>query len=311
MRSTFARLGLIAVAWFVVAAVAHAVDEPKKAEEPLADPAAIEVHFSDGSVLKMTVQEDSFEITTSAGKKTVKLSEVRKIRLTPRLDDADKKKIDAAIKDLGSDAFKDRQRAMIELIRFGIKAYPALVVASEKGDAETRKRAGEIIETFKQTLPEEMFDIPTEDSLWTREGKLVGKISQTSWKAKTTQFGEVQVKIGDVRQVRWTGYPDPEGEKLVAQDDPGDVEELAGQIGKVFAFKVTGTADGCVWGTGTYTSDSTISTAAVHAGLLKVGQKGVVKLRIVKPLNGYTGSTKNGITTEGYGPWDGAYEFVK
>jgi len=330
MRSTFAWIGLMVVANLTVASIMGGEDkpaqpqppeiappaqgakeEPKKAVPVDVDPKAIEVHFADGSVMKMTIQEDSFEITTAAGKKTVKLAEVRKIQLMPRLADEDSKKINAAIKDLSSDAFKERQRATAELVRFGIKAYPALVVATENGDAETRKRAEQIIETLKSTLPEEMFDLPTKDALWTKEGKLVGKIEQATWKVNTTQFGALQVKLGDVRGVRWVGYPDPETDKIAAQPDPGSVDALAAQIGKVFAFKVTGATDGSVWGTGTYTSDSRIAKAAVHAGLLKVGETKVVKVRIVQPLNAYTSSTQNGITTGVWGRYDGAYEFVK
>jgi hypothetical protein len=44
---------------------------------------------------------------------------------------------------------------------------------------------------------------------------------------------------------------------------------------------------------------------------VKVGQAGVVKVKIVAPLNAYVGSTKNGVTTRPYGPWSGSYEFVK
>ena len=82
-------------------------------------------------------------------------------------------------------------------------------------------------------------------------------------------------------------------------------------IGKMYAFKITGAANGTVWGTGTYTSDSAIAHAAVHAGLVKLGEAGVVKVRIVPALNAYEGSTKNGVTTSAYGPWSGSYEFVK
>ena len=45
--------------------------------------------------------------------------------------------------------------------------------------------------------------------------------------------------------------------------------------------------------------------------MLKVGQSGTVKVRVVPPLNVYIGSTQNGVTTSPYGPWDGAYEILK
>src|SRR5262249_15593312 len=99
--------------------------------------------------------------------------------------------------------------------------------------------------------------------------------------------------------------------KLVPQADPGNVTALQGQVGAVFAFRVTGALHGSVWGTGVYTSDSTIAVAAVHAGLLKVGQTGIVKVQIVPAQASYMGSTQHGVTSSPYGPWNGSYQFIK
>jgi hypothetical protein len=74
---------------------------------------------------------------------------------------------------------------------------------------------------------------------------------------------------------------------------------------------VTGRADGTVWGAGVYTPDSPLATAAVHAGAVKNGQTGVVKVMIVPGPAGYGGSQQNGVTTQ---PWNGgftgAFQFV-
>jgi hypothetical protein len=92
---------------------------------------------------------------------------------------------------------------------------------------------------------------------------------------------------------------------------PANLQELQGQIGKTFRFTVTGAATGPVWGTNVYTSDSLLASVAVHAGVLKVGQTGVVKVTIVAPPPQFAGSTKNGITSSGYGAWPGAYTVGK
>jgi hypothetical protein len=232
------------------------------------------------------------------------------VDLAPRLSAQDKALVAAAVKGLGSRSFKERRRAAAELEALGVKSYPALVAATKTDDAETRKRAGQIIETLKGSLPEEFFERPTQDVVWARETRLVGKIGRQTWKASTAQFGPVTLSLADVVKMTAPGHPDPEV-RLVAVADPGNAQHLGMNVGKVYAFKVTGTATGSVWGTGTYTSDSTFATAAVHAGLLKVGQAGVVKVRIVGGLNAYQGSTKNGVTTSPYGPWSGSYQFVK
>lgn len=65
-----------------------------------------------------------------------------------------------------------------------------------------------------------------------------------------------------------------------------------------------------VWGTGTYTDDSSICNAAVHAGLITMAAGGRVVIEIAPGLQEYTGSDANGIVSTSYGPWDGSYTFV-
>src|SRR5438067_11372359 len=59
-----------------------------------------------------------------------------------------------------------------------------------------------------------------------------------------------------------------------AQADPGTLTAFQGELGKSYNFEVTGAANGTVWGTDLYTDDSSMATAAVHAGVLQAGQKG-------------------------------------
>ncbi|MHB9118021.1 MAG: LCCL domain-containing protein [Burkholderiales bacterium] len=106
-----------------------------------------------------------------------------------------------------------------------------------------------------------------------------------------------------------------------ALTDPGDLTRYRGQTGSVYTFTVTGNASGgTVWGSlltitlanGTkfrtgYTDDSNLSAAAVHAGALADGETGTVKVTILAGQTSYTASTKNGVTTNSYGAWDGSY----
>ncbi len=70
-------------------------------------------------------------------------------------------------------------------------------------------------------------------------------------------------------------------------------------------------AQGFVWGTDTYTLDSSLALTAVHAGVLKTGQTGVVRVKILGPQAGFQGSTRNGVTSMPYGFYNGGYEFVR
>ncbi|CAH2311369.1 Hypothetical predicted protein [Pelobates cultripes] len=68
--------------------------------------------------------------------------------------------------------------------------------------------------------------------------------------------------------------------------------------------------DGKVWGTYSYTDDSAICLAAIHAGVLtdKGGKTKIVKMR---GLENYEESTKNGIKSLKYGTWSGSFIFPK
>ncbi len=93
--------------------------------------------------------------------------------------------------------------------------------------------------------------------------------------------------------------------------DPGDMTSYRDHIGVLYEFRVTGSNDGSVWGglDGFYTDDSDLSTAAVHAGKLSLGERDVVKVRVYAGRDDYFGSTQNGIISRDYGSWHGSYAF--
>lgn len=93
----------------------------------------------------------------------------------------------------------------------------------------------------------------------------------------------------------------------------GTAEQWRGNIGKV--YQVTLPAGGPdrgynTWGTDIYTDDSSIGTAAVHAGLITFDDGGTVKIRILAGRDSYTGSPANGVTTGSWDAYDGSFEFV-
>jgi hypothetical protein len=66
---------------------------------------------------------------------------------------------------------------------------------------------------------------------------------------------------------------------------------------------------GSLWGTGTYTDDSSICTAAVHSGVITVEDGGSVVIEIAPAQASYQGSSANGVTTSDYGAFDGSFTF--
>jgi hypothetical protein len=100
-------------------------------------------------------------------------------------------------------------------------------------------------------------------------------------------------------------------QNLVASDGPQNMHGLCDVVGATYYFRITGTTDGQVWGTDTYTRDSVLGTAAVHAGLLKPGETAVLRVTVVPPLNAYPGTVRHGVTTTDYGPFPHAWRLSK
>lgn len=58
-----------------------------------------------------------------------------------------------------------------------------------------------------------------------------------------------------------------------------------------------------VWGTDAYTDDSTICSAAMHAGLIDLAHGGAFVLTIEAGRSSYEGTVRHGISTRPYGSW--------
>lgn len=71
-----------------------------------------------------------------------------------------------------------------------------------------------------------------------------------------------------------------------------------------------GGVPGSVWGTDYYTSDSSICTAAVHAGVITLASGGTVTFFLHGGLPSYPGSFRNGITTSSWGAYGSTFAFT-
>ena len=94
---------------------------------------------------------------------------------------------------------------------------------------------------------------------------------------------------------------------MIASDPPSSMMGLCDTTGAIFYFRITGATEGQVWGTDTYTRDSSIGAAAVHAELLKPGKTDVVRLTVMLAQDAYPGTTRNGVTTSDYGVFPHAW----
>jgi hypothetical protein len=83
---------------------------------------------------------------------------------------------------------------------------------------------------------------------------------------------------------------------------------LRNRVGESFEYDVTGSATGgTIWGDGLYTDDSDLSVTTVHAGLLRPGERGRVRITVLPGRQTYDGITRNGVTSQRYGSWETSY----
>ena len=282
-------------------------DDPPKAKSK--GRVVVEARFNDGSTIKLTLRDEVIELESPYGRLRVPTNEIRRVELATRIPPDVAARIDAWIADLGNPHFQTREAATTELTRLHDRAYHALLAASKQKDAEIAKRADELLERIRAEVPEEQLEFRPHDVIWTSHSKIAGRIDSASLRADTTQFGEVALKLSDVRSLRTGPLADVETANVV--NDPGNLNAYQGRVGSIVAFRVTGNANGSIWGTDVYTFDSPLSTAAVHAGLVKVGQTGVVRVKIIPSPQTYQGSLRNGVQSNPYGAYSMAYEFIR
>jgi hypothetical protein len=143
----------------------------------------------------------------------------------------------------------------------------------------------------------------------------VGVVKVTILAGQSSYHGTTRNGVTSVDYSDWYGSyrvesvskTDPSSISVSAFPDPGNLTDYRGNDMDPILFQVTGSTEGSVWGTDVYTDDSSLATAAVHAGILAEGENGVVIVTILPGRSGYTGSTRNGVTTYDYGSWYGSY----
>lgn len=94
---------------------------------------------------------------------------------------------------------------------------------------------------------------------------------------------------------------------FLASDAPARIMDLCETPGDTYYFRVTGATEGYLWGTGTYTGDSMLAVAVVHAGVAKEGETKVVKVTVMTPLSQYQGSVRHGVASHDFGRFGTAY----
>jgi hypothetical protein len=219
MRLTHTILALAACALAAPAAPDEKKDDRKEDKDKAgSNGRPFEVRFADGSSLRMTLPEETFEVATRYGKLRVPTSEIRSIDFGRRIPAAVAKEIDDAAAKLGSDDFKDREAASAALLEVGEMAYPRVLELTRSTDREVAKRAQDIAKALREKYPEEKLNFKLDDHVVADKLTFSGRLESPAIKARSVYFGEVTIKLADLRSIRALGAAATGAENELALD---------------------------------------------------------------------------------------------
>jgi hypothetical protein len=165
-------------------------------------PGDVEVHFLNGSTVRMLLQSDKMDIATPYGQLAIPVKDILAIDFGLHFPEGYEAKIKQAIKDLDSDQFKDRAQASKVLIELGPYSYPAVFEASRAADLERSRRGKELLKQLQAKHPKKDLKNSTDDRVVTPNFTIVGRILTTSVKAKAELFGDVSLPVARMRTMR-------------------------------------------------------------------------------------------------------------
>lgn len=158
----------------------------------------------------------------------------------------------------------------------------ALIAQNQKTVAEIERTAAQQTKAAHDKL---IADLEKLKVAYTKEGKLDEAVA--------------------IRDFLRTGAKQTE---VITLPDPGTLTTYRSEVGRVLYFDVTGTTNRSIFGTDIYTHDSYLSSAAVHAGVLKEHETGIVKVTILPVHSEFKGTGRNGVSSTG---WNGSYDCYK
>jgi hypothetical protein len=88
-------------------------------------------------------------------------------------------------------------------------------------------------------------------------------------------------------------------------------ENHRGQNGRRFTYQCPGNGEPqSVWGTGIYTDDSSVCTAALHHGAIGLSG-GTISIEIRSGISSYRGSYSHGVQSKNYAAFSGSFMFLQ
>lgn len=170
------------------------------AQPPAGAPAVpADLHFHDGSILRVALEEPNVTVQTRYGKLTVPLAEVRRIDLGLHFPAGAEAKIRQAVSSLSSTLHRDREHATRELTAAGPLAYAVLKDAKPE-DLEARQRIAAVMQTIRANHGDGRLNAPAADMVHA-DFAISGRILEPSLKAASPHIGSLTLKLSDLRTI--------------------------------------------------------------------------------------------------------------
>ncbi len=195
-------------------------DEPTTpAEKP--EPGVLKFHLMDGTIITGKLTTKALPVSTEFGDLTVPIESITSF--SPGLNSHPKinQTITTLIQQLGSPEAKTRDKAQAQLITYGPGLIPELQEHANDPDAERKVRVA--------TIMEELYAVETDafsleqgptislarlDQIVTQRFTVAGQIKQDTFTI-ASKFGELTVKLGDIKAVERKNTDEPEVRRTV------------------------------------------------------------------------------------------------
>jgi hypothetical protein len=178
---------------------------------PPAIPGDVEVHFLNGSKVRMIVQSEALEVKTLYGNLAVPVKDIRAIEFGIHFPAGVEGKIEESIKALSSNDYRIRETATKTLQDLAPYSYPAVLNASRTKELESASRAKDIVTKLRAKHPAKDLKSMAEDKIVTNTFTIVGRIT-TTIKAKEELFGDLVLPMAKMRSLRAMGGASPDVE---------------------------------------------------------------------------------------------------
>jgi hypothetical protein len=193
--------------WTVIASALLLIAQPQSSiqQPPSPEPEEAELRYADGSVIRAVILQDRLEVMTRYGKLSVPAREIRHIEFGVHLPPGIEQRVAAAIRELASEQYKNREAAVRDLVALGPHAYPALHQAAKSTDLEVAQRVEIALKRIRAKIHPKHLRLREDDLILTPAFTIVGRILTPTIQARAENFGDLSVRVSQLRVIRMMG----------------------------------------------------------------------------------------------------------